>query len=354
MNILLHVRASGGGGAERVFASLAVELARRGHGVTLAVDMLDGPVPPPAGVDTVILGRNHARAVRHLAALIRRGGYDVLAGAVSVSNVKLALAKVLAASRTPLVVSFHGFEEYKTGRLSALAYHGMPVLGLIASRIVCVSDALVRGMVEIWKANPAKTVRIYNPVPLPGIHLSAGELAARSPVIGALGRLSPEKGMADLVQAFARVTTPGARLVIGGAGPEEARLKQLIAGLGLTGRVELLGEVAGPVAVFAAAKVAAVPSRTEAFGMAAVEALGYGLPVVATDCDGLGELLAGGYGTLVPIGDAEAMARALDAALADPGDPGPRIAYAGRFSLAAGTDAWEALFAGLARPKMGG
>jgi glycosyltransferase involved in cell wall biosynthesis len=81
-----------------------------------------------------------------------------------------------------------------------------------------------------------------------------------------------------------------------------------------------------------------------------VEALSAGLPLVVTDCDGPREIVdRGRFGTIVPIGDAGAMAAAIDAALADPGDPGPRIERARLFSLEAGVAAWSELLETVAR-----
>ena len=101
LRILLHIRASGGGGAERVFAALANEFAARGHEVTLAVDLaIDADQLLPA-VELVDLGPGHVRGVLRLARLIRRGHYDVLMSGVAVSNVKMTLAKVLSLQRVP-------------------------------------------------------------------------------------------------------------------------------------------------------------------------------------------------------------------------------------------------------------
>lgn len=349
LDILLYTRASGGGGAERVWAILADGLAARGHRVTFAYDekMAGDGVDP--SVNAFEVGRGHATAVLRLTRLLRHHRFDVIAGAVSVSCVKLALAKALALSRIPLVFSYHGLEEYKTGRLSAAGYYGLPLLSLLVHRFVGVSDGVVRALVERWHAPAARTERIYNPVPLI-TGAAAEEISARPPIVGAVGRLSREKGMDVLVAAFARLTTPGASLVIGGDGPERQSLVEQVENLGLGDRVRFLGRVASAAEVYGLARVAAVPSRTEAFGMTTVEALSAGLRVVATDCEGSREILAGQYGELVPAGDASALAAALDQALAMSPDPAPGIARSRAFSADAGIDQWERLFAGLATP----
>lgn len=349
LDILLYTRASGGGGAERVWAILANGLAARGHRVTFAYDekLADDGVDP--AVEAIEVGERHPMAVLRLARLLRRHRFDVIAGAVSVSCVKLALAKALALSRVPLVFSYHGFEEYKTGRLSAVGYYALPALAPLVSRFVGVSDGIVRALVERWRAPAARTERIYNPVPLL-IPATAEEIAARPPVVGAVGRLSPEKGMDVLVDAFARLATPRASLLIGGDGPERQRLVQQAADLGIGDRVRFLGRVSSAAEVYGQSRVAAVPSRTEAFGMTTVEALSAGLQVVATRCEGSAEILADRYGELVPTGDAAQLAAAIDRALAMPPDPKPGVARAQEFSAGAGIDQWERLFAGLVTP----
>jgi glycosyltransferase involved in cell wall biosynthesis len=88
----------------------------------------------------------------------------------------------------------------------------------------------------------------------------------------------------------------------------------------------------------------ALTSKTEAFGNVLVEAMGYGLPVVATRCGGPDEILEGGrFGRLVPIADHEAVASALETVLTDPGDPAKHRARADVFSVDNALDRYEAL-----------
>ena len=335
---------AGGGGAERVWALLASHFAAEGNEVILAVDGAgDDATPLDPAVRVEILKPGNRAHVAGLARLLRQFKPDVALSALSGNATKLALAKVLSGSRVPLVVSFHGFEEYKTGKLSAAAYYGMPVLTKLCSRIVCVSETLKAVMVDRWGAEANKTVRIYNPVPIVETDIDAESLAARPPGIVAVGRLSREKGFDDLISAFARVATHHATLTIAGEGPERGALEALIREHDLDWRVQLVGYT-DPAPLYAKARLCVIPSRTEAFGMVAVEALAAGLPVVATATAGPREILAGdSFGKIVPIGDTRAMARAIDAALADPGDPGPRIARARLFSSDAGFAAWENL-----------
>jgi glycosyltransferase involved in cell wall biosynthesis len=146
---------------------------------------------------------------------------------------------------------------------------------------------------------------------------------AGPPTVAFAGRLVREKGVAVLLQAFARCLRrlPEARLVIVGDGPERAPLERLAAELDLgrsavlTGRLprdELERRLAG-------AWVQAVPSLwEEPFGNVAVEAMMRGTAVVATSAGGLAEIVRDGEtGMLVPRGDVAALAEALSSLLSD-------------------------------------
>lgn len=348
LKLLLTTRAFGGGGAERVWSTLASRFAERGDEVILAVDMggEDPVFVDPRNPKVVVFGGGHIAATLALRDLLTTFRPDVALAAISGSCVKLVTAAMLAGTATPLIVSYHGFQEYRTGRLAKLAYWGMPLINRRAARIVTVSDGLHHEMVERWHADPAKTVRIYNPatIDLADAAASAGDLASRPEVVLAVGRLSPEKGLDVLIDAFGRSQRPTARLVIAGEGPERARLERQARDLGLAERVIFLGHVTEIGPLYRRARVLAVPSRTEAFGMVVVEALAHGLPIVATACTGPTEILDGGrYGRLVPVGDASALAAGIDLALDDVGEAAPRFERAARFSLEAGFAEWARL-----------
>jgi len=155
---------------------------------------------------------------------------------------------------------------------------------------------------------------IYNGVPAPSSVAPRGD--GGGPVVGAVGRLSPEKGLDVLVRAMASL--PGCRLVLVGEGPQRPALEALAAQLGVTGRVTFAGWVEAPWAAHFAFDVLAVPSFSEGFGLVAVEAMLAGTPVVATAVGAVPEVVRNGEtGLLVPPGEAEPLARALGRLLAD-------------------------------------
>ena len=147
------------------------------------------------------------------------------------------------------------------------------------------------------------------------------ELRARGRTIGYAGRLADHKGVDVLLEAVAGLSDT--ELVVAGAGPAEAALHDRAARSDLAGRVRFLGPLQGEAlaAFYQGLDVLAVPSRTtaawvEQFGRVAVEAMAYGVPVVASDSGALPDVV-GDAGLLVPPDDAVALREALDRMLGD-------------------------------------
>ena len=345
--ILLYVHGLTGGGAERVWALLASGLSRRGHDVLLATDFkatANATYIDPA-VRQVVLGGGHIETIRKLARLMREEQPDINLAALSLSNLKLGMAAMLAGQLSRSVVTYHGYTDTEPQLLSRLGYFSTPLLSRLTAATVCVSDGLLDYVVNRFLSPAARTLRIYNPVvsnasdgstPLP--------LAQRPPIILASGRMISYKNFPALIRAFAKVKPMDARLRILGEGPEMNAIRKEIERLGLQARVDLLGYQPQPWVHYEEARCFVLPSAKEPFGLVLVEALAHGLPVIATDCHGPREILTEGIGTIVAQGDEDAMAQAMSDALANPGDPAPRRRHANRFSLDAGLDQYERLF----------
>ncbi len=180
-------------------------------------------------------------------------------------------------------------------------------------------------------------------------------------IIGAAGRLSPEKGLAGLVAAAPRVLQafPDTGLVIFGDGPLRDDLQRQIAEQGLAGRVILAGFRGDLDHWLAALDVFALPSLTEGLPNVVLEAFAAGVPVVATNVGGTPEVVEDGVsGFLVPAGDPEAMARRLVELLAD-ANLRQRMGQRGRervrheFTFAAQAEQYRRLFGTLVRPRNG-
>jgi glycosyltransferase involved in cell wall biosynthesis len=139
------------------------------------------------------------------------------------------------------------------------------------------------------------------------------------PVVVYAGRLSPEKGVDVLVDAWAEARRRGvvATLCVVGDGPERGALERRARDRGVLGAVRFAGAIADVAPWLRAAEALVLPSRTEGLSVALLEAMSCGLPVVATDVGGT-RAAAGGAAVLVPPADPRALAEALAAVLADP------------------------------------
>jgi len=202
-----------------------------------------------------------------------------------------AAAALLA--RAPYVVTLHGTDVALARRAPRLA---RAVLRR-ARGVIAVSTALAE---EARALGAAEVAVVPNGVELPP---EAGREAEKPYVLFA-GRLSPEKGVEELLTAAA-----GLPLVVAGDGPLRERVPEA---LGWIRRPELERLLAG-------AAVVACPSRREGFGVACAEAMAYGRAVVASDVGGLRDLVRDGEtGLLVPPRDPAALRAALDRLLGDP------------------------------------
>jgi glycogen synthase len=146
------------------------------------------------------------------------------------------------------------------------------------------------------------------------------ELSDRPRVVF-LGRLARQKGVLPLVEAFARVRTPGAQLLLVGDGPQRADVERLVERLGLAKRVRVCGFVPHDrvPAVLASADLMVLPAIYEELGTVLIEAMQAGIPVVASHVGGIPEVVQHGItGLLTPPGDVEALAAAIDEVLCDP------------------------------------
>jgi glycosyltransferase involved in cell wall biosynthesis len=139
-------------------------------------------------------------------------------------------------------------------------------------------------------------------------------LPADAFVAGIVARLSAQKAHHVLFEAFAilRASQPRARLVVVGGGPREQELRRLAADLGLGDSVQFTGVLRDVPDVLPAFDVACLSSVHEGVPVAVIEAMAAGIPVVATDCGALRDIVVEGeHGHLVPVGDAEALADRL-------------------------------------------
>jgi glycosyltransferase involved in cell wall biosynthesis len=346
--LLFYTHALVGGGAERVWARLASGFSARGDDVHFVVDFEADANLPFLSKDVAlrVLPRGHASATRALAKILREEKPDASLSAISVSNLKHVCAATLAGRRDRAIASYHGFYESEQERLSNIGYRLTRPLSRAAAATVAVSESLRTDLLVRFAVAPDRVITIHNPAapePFPDA-LDTDDLLAREKVVVAMGRLVPDKNFGLLLEAFARLRHAEARLVILGEGPERAALEALSRKLGIAERVAMPGFSTQAGAQLQRARCFALSSRRESFGLACVEAIAHGLPVVVTDCGGPAEIISTpAIGTIAPVDDAHALAGAIDQCLDAPGDPDPRQARARDFTLQSALDRYDAL-----------
>lgn len=332
MRILQISSARTFGGGERHFADLARGLSERGHEVFAALrpsspllDKLDSIQTRNVFSLPLRNALDLASAV-HLARLARENEIEIVHAHVARDYTLAALAARLA-PRARLVVTRHVL--FPLGRVHRRALSNV-------ARVIAVSEAVARSL-RAQKIFPADVISVVTN----GVDLRRFEEAracferesrarkqSRGPLrVGIVGELSVVKGQEDFVRAAAIIGRlfegESVEFVVAGedasrAGANRARIEALVTELGLLKQVRLLGRRDDVADVLASLDVLVSASRTEAFGMAMVEASACGVPVVATATEGAREIVADELtGLIVPIGDAQALAAAVVSLLED-------------------------------------
>lgn len=333
-------------GTERHMLDLARGLRAAGVAVTIAC-------PSPAALEDAARreglpvltiqkrGLLDWGAARTLARRLQSGEADI----VHAHNGRSALAAAAAvrmARRGCCVMTQHFLEpNHATQRgpkavLSRAAHHW--VIHQMRC-IIAISEAARSAMLARREAPEAKITVIPNGITAPDAGLR--EIAATRRALGiapeallvvCAARLEREKDIGSLVEAMGlvRAGLPAARCLIAGEGAQRTALEAQIQRLDLTATVQLLGFRADAPALIAAADLFVLPSLAEPFGLALLEAMALGKPVIATQAGGPLEIvLDGETGLLVPPASPAHLAKAIIALLADPA-AGRRLGKNGR------------------------
>lgn len=287
------------GGVERHVLSLSNALHRMGHAVTVIsaggplVDLLDGPAHVKMHVHRKDPITGFACAVR-VSRMAQREGFSVIHAH---SRVPAWIAWWASAmSGLPWMATCHGFYSLNFG---LVPYRR-------AGRLVCVSRAVEEFFRSVAPDVPRDV--IYNglePIPF-GWSGSEGEVRFLF-----VGRLSPLKGLGEVIMALGGLKDMPWRLYVAGDGPMRGEWEGLARQLGISERVQFLGFVSHPEELMAQASCLLFPSRQEGMGRVLMRAISMGMPVLASDIPAIRELLLGSASGLVPPGDADRWQEAI-------------------------------------------
>lgn len=348
-----------GGGAEKVMLNLAEGFAQRGVKVDLVIVQEIGAYLSqiPSNIRVVKLDR--PRLVSSLPDLVRYLQQEqpkALISALEDTNIMAILARSLAGVSTRVIVTAHNDLRQEVQNATCLKRRVVPHLLRFfyphATAIVGVSQGVVEALSHFGSPK-SRTHVIYNPIVTQTLLTQIQEPVDhpwfqpnQPPVILGVGRLEQQKDFSTLIRAFSIVRQRQAvRLMILGEGDQRSQLEALIAQLHLEEDAFLPGFLSNPYSYMAQAALLVMSSLWEGFGNVLVEAMAAGTPVVATNCEsGPAEILADGqYGQLVPIGDVDRMASAIDATLQKPSDPERLKQRSQDFSLEQAVSRYEEL-----------
>ena len=296
-----------------------------------------------------------ASGMRRARALARKGRYDVV-------HVHWPMPMALlgwAARRgraMPMVTTFYGIElRWVQSRLPFLKWL-VRWAARASAQAVAISSYTARELRKLINV-PIEVIPYTAELPPPSPMSAAGRANERSILF--VGRLIERKGVSHLIRALGTVRRLlPARLVVIGDGPERARLEQVTRETGMAENVEFRGRVSDDELrlAYAAADVFVLPSvldarqDTEGLGVVLLEAMNYGVPVIASDIGGITDIvLHEQTGLLVPAGDEGALASALSRVLGDAA-LSRRLGEAGRkrlrdaFSWDRIVDQWENVY----------
>lgn len=322
------------GGVERVALNLASGLSDHGYEIDLilvdAVGQFLSEVPED--VTIINLGKNRvATSILPLIKYLKSRELDVLFSMMTEPNLIAIAASVFTPTDTRLIISEHNMlsqsSDSTKDRLVALgAWASYP----LADHTVAVSEGVHYDIASNTRLTSDSISVIYNPVKVDSIREEGDEPAEHRwladetlDVVLSGGRHEPQKGFDTLLDAFTRLERDDVRLIIFGEGPETDTLKALAETKEIESFVSFPGFIDNPYNYMSNSDIFVLSSEYEGFGVVLIEAMACGCPVVSTDCEsGPAEILDNGtYGSLTPVGDDEALARAIQETLDNPLPP---------------------------------
>jgi len=309
------------GGAEQVLMRLAAGMRKRGHTVSIVTLNAPGVYAPQMsaqGIEVIPMrkrGTYDFSVIWRMARALKRLHPDVVHTHLWGAGLWGRLAARLARVRV-IIAHEHGMQPWR-GRFHFACDRW---LAKVTSRILFASEQVLRVYHERTGISLSQCAVIPNGVNVRPVTQDrttfrrARGWSADDRVFLSVGRLSPEKGYADLLEAFAIVAKqlPSARLVLVGDGEERAALQDLRGRIGLNGQVMFAGRQDDVASWLAAGDIYVQPSRREGLPLAVLEAMAAGLPVVATAVGDVPRLITDGReGHLVAAEQPKALAAKL-------------------------------------------
>ena len=328
MRILQICSARTLGGGERHLADLANGLTRRGHEVYAALVPASplqselSELPAENIIELPLRNSLDVASALKLAQFIRRNQIEIVHAHLA-RDYPLAALAARRAGGARLILTRHVL--FPLSRIHKMVLRR-------AERVIAVSQAVADGLIAQDIFDRDKIVLIHNGVDLDRFaktkegDSAEGQKTGARLCVGMVGELAPIKGQESFLRAAAIVSSRRDDVDFMIAGEDKSRtgenrrlLERMIYELELRERVRITGWADDVVELLRTFDVFVSSSRSESFGIAIVEAMASGVPVVSTMTPGAREIIdEGKTGVLVPVGDEEAMAEAICKLLDDP------------------------------------
>ncbi|CAN5739533.1 glycosyltransferase [soil metagenome] len=320
-----------------VCGGVAERLAPAGVRSTIAYpELVDGPVPPALeGLRRVQLPWKDAADLPELCRFVREEGVTALYVTDRTAR-DPAYAQLRRAGAQTIILHDHtsGLRTRPGPLKAAFKRARLRIPGTSVDLVIAVSHFVARRHLEVELLPPEKVEVVWNSVDVPA-HPAAAADRARARLrfgippdallIASASRATESKGIRHLLKAFdalpaAAPGDPPVHLLYLGDGEYLDTVTEMRNGMSSDRRIHLPGYVPDAGAILGTADIAVVPSRwAEAFGLAALEPLAWGVPVIASNTGGLPEVVRDGVdGILVKPGDEPGLTRAMANLLADP------------------------------------
>ena len=202
------------------------------------------------------------------------------------------------------------------------------ILSRMSSKLIAVSNAVARDLEVVYGIDPrhitvlknATSPEAYRPRRSRAEVLAELGIFKDAPVLLMVAAYRPEKGHKVLLQSFAQLTSQNPHLLLVGDGFLMKQCKLISNELGIADRIHFLGKRRDVRDLLGAANVAVLPALADPFPHFVLESMAAGLPVIASDVDGIPEMVVDGKtGILVPPGDMVALSDAIDRLIGAPG-----------------------------------
>ncbi|WP_171908139.1 glycosyltransferase [Natrialba sp. SSL1] len=345
-----------GGGAEKIILNIAKELSNRGHDVDLVLVNATGPYMQniPDCINIIDFGCSRTLySLPKLVIYLRDESPDALLATLNHANLVAIWSKIISRTPSQLLIRQSDIPSKNTldSKKEQVIHKLMRIFYPYSDEIIVMSNMGNEDLSSNYSINDDKISIIHNPVNVKNI-LEMKEESAGVPdfnsefVISSAGRLAEEKDFSTLIESFYYLQQSlDVELVILGEGEKRDELEQLTNQLGIEEQVSFPGFVDNPYKYISRSDVFVLSSKWEGFGNVLVEALVCETAIVSTNCPGgPNEILQKGkYGKLVPVGDSEALAKAIQESLFSPIDKNHLQDRGMDFSIESKVDEYEQL-----------